>query len=239
MYMHRSKPTQTAAQNSDRPPHPLPAFAFTSAPCTSSTATTSACPLRAAAWSGVHLRWNAHRQTGQRAVGACKSVCVCVVCAHTSDRQLCVCLVCMYICNQTHPHRHMYIDIHIKSIHTNAPTNTYVRACECARARARVCVCMYVCISMYVCRYTYVYVYIFIYVHTYLHPIDIYVRSRTDASMDARGKIWMHCLLPGTFGTCAGIAQDTGTRGAYPSTSFALTAARPAGSASSRCSRRV
>jgi hypothetical protein len=43
-------------ENSDRPPHPPLSFAFTSAPCASSAATTAACPFQAAEWSGVFLR---------------------------------------------------------------------------------------------------------------------------------------------------------------------------------------
>ncbi len=70
----RRRSRRPLPQNSDRPPHPvLLSFAFTSAPCVSSAATTSTCPLPAARWSGVYLRWIAHLLTPQaEPVGACE-----------------------------------------------------------------------------------------------------------------------------------------------------------------------
>jgi hypothetical protein len=60
-----------ASDRPGRPPHPALSFARTSAPCASSAAAISACPLRAARWSGVHLRRIALAHTPPaRAVGA-------------------------------------------------------------------------------------------------------------------------------------------------------------------------
>ncbi len=96
----------TAAQHSDRPPHPISAFACTSAPCASSAAATSACPFIAALWSGVYLQRNAHARTLQRAsrrcvyVGTCACACACArVCACACESGVCTCVcLCVRAC---------------------------------------------------------------------------------------------------------------------------------------------
>lgn len=108
----------TAAHNSEQPPHQKLPFALTSAPCVSSASTTTTCPLAAARWSGVFLRWNPPTQKQQRELsmrrrrGAARTLrvwaCSCVfnfacewvrgcMCVHVYLYNVCAC-VCVFAC---------------------------------------------------------------------------------------------------------------------------------------------